>query len=365
MIVGDRVRQARESLGLTQTELAERLDVGQAMIAQLESGRRQPSADLLTRISFLTGYPLSFFRQPALDDFPMGSLLYRARTSVSARQRVRAFRIAQTYFECVKRLREQLDVPAVRLPRLREDAVTAAQLTRSALGLSPDGPVRNLVRVLERSGVIVLQLPLRVAGLDAFSAWPAHAASPPVIALLETTEGDRQRFSTAHEVGELVLHAQPTGTITEMDAEANAFAAELLLPAKAMLEEIAVPVTLGSLSELKLRWGVSIQALIRRARDLEIISDRQYRYLFEQLSAKGWRLREPENLRIRVETPRAFLTMVELLYGKRLDISRLAADLHHTEAFIVRLLESHGALPPPVDSGTTAEPVRFHDRRSV
>jgi len=77
------------------------------------------------------------------------------------------------------------------------------------------------------------------------------------------------------------------------------------------------PVTLATVAKLKPRWRVSIQALIRRARDLAIISDRQYHYLFQQLSARGWRKREPAQFDVAAEKPRAFRKMAEVLYGVR------------------------------------------------
>jgi Zn-dependent peptidase ImmA (M78 family) len=85
------------------------------------------------------------------------------------------------------------------------------------------------------------------------------------------------------------------------------------MPEKAMRREITTPVTLTSLAALKPRWGVSIQTLIYRAHQLGIIADRQYRYLFEQISIRGWRTREPENLDIPVERSRTLRKIVELL----------------------------------------------------
>src|ERR1700693_1826607 len=89
----------------------------------------------------------------------------------------------------------------------------------------------------------------------------------------------------------------------DQEKRAYTFAAELLMPEAAMRREITGPITLSSLAVLKPRWRVSIQALIRRAYDLHLIGDRQYRYLFEQLSAKGWRSKEPSNLDIPIEKP--------------------------------------------------------------
>ena len=82
----------------------------------------------------------------------------------------------------------------------------------------------------------------------------------------------------AHELGHLVLqHSR----ITRAEEERSAFsyAGALIMPEAAMRREISTPVTLSSIAVLKPRWRVAIQALIRRARDLDIITERQYSYL--------------------------------------------------------------------------------------
>jgi hypothetical protein len=63
---------------------------------------------------------------------------------------------------------------------------------------------------------------------------------------------------------------------------------------------------------------MSITALAHGARDLQLIIERQYRYLFNQLSMSGWRTQEPD-AGVPVEKPRAFREMPELVYGMPVD----------------------------------------------
>src|SRR2546428_12825632 len=107
---------------------------------------------------------------------------------------------------------------------------------------------------------------------DAFSTWAGGDGSTPVIVVTATTEGDRRRFSVAHELGHLVLHQVPQGSPHGLERQADMFAEEFLLPAAAMREALVPPVTLTTLADLKGHWGVSLQALIRRARTLERIT---------------------------------------------------------------------------------------------
>jgi Zn-dependent peptidase ImmA (M78 family) len=99
--------------------------------------------------------------------------------------------------------------------------------------------------------------------------------------------------------------------------------------------------TQTALANLKVRWGVSLQALIRRAHTLELLTPSQYRSLSAQLGARGWRTREP--IAVPVERPRALRQLAELLYGRPLETRRLAAELSLNPAFVRELLEADAA----------------------
>ncbi len=346
MISGERVRLAREYRGLTQTELARQIGVTQPYIAQVEGGLRQLSDAALEAIALKTGFPLAFFRQGSPPDFALGSLLFRSQAAVTSRERSRVFRYGQLAYEMVERvLAPGLTRPEVRLPKLtgRVSTQEAAGLTRDALRLPLGQPVPHLIDAAERAGVLVIMLPTPIEKGDAFSIWAGVRAETPVIAVGDGKPGDRVRLTIAHELGELVLNSSARGRLDEMEREAYRFGAELLMPEEAMREELVPPVTLTALAELKPRWKVSIQALARRAYDLGIITHRQYTYLFEQLSASGWRLHEP--ISIPVERARGLRKMVEVRYGKPPDYARLASDARLTVPFVRKLIEAQAEEP--------------------
>jgi transcriptional regulator with XRE-family HTH domain len=298
MITPARLRQARELRGLTQTALARQVHVHPSAIAQLETGRIQPSPPVLDAIGRVTGFPLTFFTRPSGPPLPPGSLRFRARAAMTARQRRQAWWYAQTLYELMASLAAQTEYPGPRLPRLDGDPVAAAALTRQALGLAPDRPVGPLLRTL-------------------------------------------RRFSVAHELGHLVLHQVPEGAPHALERQADAFAEAFLLPEAAMRAELAPPITLTTLADLKARWGVSLQALIRRALTLETISPSQYRSLSAQLGARGWRTQEP--ITVPVERPRALRQLAELLYGRPIAYPSLADAMGLDPTFVQKLLEAHAA----------------------
>ncbi len=96
MINGDRIKQARELRGLTQAELAERIEINRGALTHYETGRYEPPDDVLDAIAQATEFPLAFFQQEMMIEFPLGSLLFRARASMTSKDKLKAHRYGQT-----------------------------------------------------------------------------------------------------------------------------------------------------------------------------------------------------------------------------------------------------------------------------
>lgn len=362
MIYGERIRQARELRGLTQHELARQIGVTQPTIAHLESGLYE-GEDRVAEIAFKTGFPPSFFSDPFVEDFPAGSLQFRGRSSISRKDRQQAYRYAQTLYELFKRASQRTSRPPHRVPRVvGTTPAEAAQLTRSAMGVAPDTPIKHLVNAVEHLGVVVLALPIHLEGREAFSMW---ADDTPVIAFSTGRPGDRVRLSVAHELGHLVMHHAMRGAVRAMERDAYAYAGELLLPQVAMSQDLVTPVTLTALAQLKLKWRVSMQALAVRAKELRIITERQYYHLFEQIGRLGYRVAEPENLAVPIEKPRLLRQLLEMRYGVPIDLGRLAADSNLTQALLRDVVDSHAGRPANSVDGAVRKPMVIAFSRSA
>jgi Zn-dependent peptidase ImmA (M78 family) len=263
-----------------------------------------------------------FFLRDSPPELQFGVLQYRAKAGVSRRKLQALYRHAQLVLELALGLSARVKTIKVRIRPHKGGAIAAAQGMRGEFGLGSSEPVSHLIRAFEKAGGIILALPASNE-VDAFAVW---AKELPVIALSEQAEGDRMRLTVAHELGHLMMH-RARASSAESEDEAYAFAAELMMPSKAILVDFdSAGVALNGLAHLKRKWGVSMQALARRARELGVVSDRQYHYLMQQLSARGWRLKEPSNLRVEPEKPRLLRRMAELLYGDPIDYSALAKD---------------------------------------
>ncbi len=319
-MVGDRIRLAREFVEMPQKTLAAHIGLQQGTVAYLESGRHHASANIIAAIAEATGFPPAFFQDVPLDAFPEGSLVFRRRKRTSAAEVGRTYSTARLGWELTRSLLRKVKRWPVRLPIMNEEEpVAAADVTRSALGLSPNEPLINLAGKIETLGVPIFEIDRELNDLEGFSLWAGLPSPRPIIGINASGSGDRERWTLAHELGHLVLHGAIRGSVNEIEDQAETFAAELLLPESVMQEEIVSPVTLSHLLDLKARWRVSLAALIRRAHDLDIINDRRKTDLFVQLSKRGWRKDEP--MPIGRERPQTLAQLIAAVYGHTADLN--------------------------------------------
>lgn len=350
---GYRLKQARELARLTQTELAESVGVAQPTIARAEQGALQLSTALIETIALRTGFPVGWFFGSSLLQLSEGSLLlYRKKSDLKSADRNYLLTLSQVALTMVEHLERKFKRIPSALPLLEDaDYKQAAQITRSALGVDSYSPIPNLLQRLENHGVVCIALPC--TGVKSFDAFSVRIDRRPFIFLNPYRSPDRIRFTIAHELDHLIRRNPVYGELAVVEKEASRFAGEFLTPGDAVRVEMRRPVTLSSLAELKPRWGVSIASLIRRARQLQLIEDHQYKYLNIKIRDLGWKEQEPGSERLPHERPRALRKMFELVYGN--DIKAFAAAIDAPPALVESIVFAHaGRTDLPLKRQVTA-----------
>lgn len=285
---------AREYNGLSQTALAKKTPYTQSIISRFESGDLPMSDGHIAVFSRALGFPPEFFENSARV-FGLGPsfLFHRKRQTlgVGTLRRIEAA-VNVTRLGVAKLLRgvepEHRYSCTPREVGLDGTPEEIARLVRAEWDL-PSGPINDLTGAIERAGAMVMrcQFPEKIDGV---SLWASD--TPPLIFLNASSSGDRDRWTLAHELGHLIMHRRVHESIED---EADRFASELLLPEKEIRRELS-PMTLPRAAALKLKWRVSMAALIRRSRTLGLVTPNQYEYLWKQMGFNGWRTREPNQI---------------------------------------------------------------------
>lgn len=314
---GNRLRLARFHAGLTIKELADRAGVTHSSISQYETGRTKPTAATLARLSIATGVSSDFFsfsRRPVSSNGLDGTH-FRSLRATSKAVRSSAWAWSEITLDVSETFEQYVRFPSVSLPEVALDVshedssiLEATKALRELWNL-PNGPVGNLVGLMESNGIIVTRSPQAVVGVDAFSHFQGRR--PVVVLGPQEKDAARSRFDAAHELGHLICHpeADPGGS---QENQAHAFAAELLMPREHMLSVLPKRFNLGDYARLKHEWGVSIAALLYRAKKLEIISDAAYRRAVVTMNKNYGRTTEPFPLRS-FEKPTLLSSALELI----------------------------------------------------
>lgn len=282
---------ARESRGLTQSQLAKTTGIGQPLLSKAENGVAPLSPERLDLLAEALGYPRDMldWTDEIVGLGPSG-FYHRKQSGLGqiALRRIEA-EVGLLVMR-LRRLEKSVEVePAFRLPVWDADEYEpeeAAARVRAAW-LVPHGPIRDTIDLVERAGIVVVRMDLGSPKISGLSVKPP--GSLPLIVLNEGMPADRERFTVIHEVGHLVMHQLPS---EDGEREADRFAAELLMPAQDIAPHLA-GLTIPRAVQLKQHWKTSMAAIIRRARALGAIDDRKYKSLSVQLNQHGYRTREP------------------------------------------------------------------------
>lgn len=313
--VGERMRQARKARGLTATALADLLGITRSLISLYELGKSSPQAELLAKIADKLNLPMSFFTLP----------LHKAKTKpVFFRSMAAATRLDRNRDESrlewlgdilLPYLRQYVTFPMVNLPSdiivdnpldlNGYDIENIANGVRKYWGLG-QGPILNVLSVLEHNGVIIVQTDLK-ANIQEFSN--VYDGNPLIFLGTNSDSATKLRSYAAHELGHFILHSNVTQAQLDdqqifklIEDQAAHFAGAFLIPADSFVSEFVLP-SLNSFVTIKSKWLAPIGLLIKRTAQLKFVDKDQEQKLWVSYCRKGWRKREALDELIAMEKP--------------------------------------------------------------
>ncbi|WP_406390188.1 XRE family transcriptional regulator [Streptomyces sp. NBC_00882] len=354
---GARLTQARRLAGWTKKELAAKIDVTPAAVGQYEAGGIRPRPEQVRRLAEALGMPSAFFTagrpRAALDT---AAVHFRSLRSAPARERERSLSFTELLWELTHALEAYIRLPDVdmpgwdggeTIPDLPTDPQQAARALRARWDLG-DGPIPHVVRLLESRGIVVTVLPYLNSDsrkLDGFST--TRLPRPVVVLNDERDDVYRHRFSCAHELGHLLLHGEAHPGDIQHERQADAFAAEFLTPAARLTGSLPTRVDFTALGRLQQTWGVSLDSLLVRCRELglhtEAVSSRAWRRL-KALRAQGLLPFTPVRS-FPGEVPVLLQRAFEMAQRKGITAQKLAGELRWPEDMVLKLLDTQDPRP--------------------
>ncbi len=300
-MVGTRLRQARILAGLTQEQVVARLgEMGitltKAGLSKYERGGSTPKPSLLIRLGKTLGVRGEFFlAEPSAQ---IEWLAFRKLARMPKRRETQIRTMAHEQVEGEIWLRELLypadapNIPREIEVRTHEQAEETAKLIRQRWGLH-ESPIESVTQAFEDQGGVILECEDVAGEFHGLSGW-ANARYP-VAVVSSSAPPDRRRFNLAHEIGHLVMIC-PGVDERQQESFAHRFAAAFIVPPAVARRELGSrrrAVGFEELVALKQKHGLSVQAWIRRAFDLEIINQGTLLRMQREIGRRNWRRNEP------------------------------------------------------------------------
>lgn len=298
---------------LSMKKLAELVDVTPMAISNYEKGKRKPDMEVMKRMANVLGVRVSDFLVVRNDKLQFCQGDFRKKLSLPITVQDYIKESVEEYFNRFMNIVEVLggevlpDAPATGILGLSCDGEKDAHSLRKHLGLAFDGPINNLMEILENKGILVYDLDI---DNDEFSGMNGFVNGRPYIAINTNMTPERNRSTIIHELAHLMFKWPENMADNKTEKLATAIGGAFLLSKADAVRELGVRRTAIS-KDMQLvaqEYGISMYLLVKRARLSGIISASLEREFYIRASSAGWRKNEP--VRIKKEKPTLFKQLV-------------------------------------------------------
>lgn len=300
-LFAERFKSARLMKGFSLQDLADALEpqLSRQALHRYEKGEVLPDSDRLIQLSKALGItPDFFFRSTQVE---LGEIEYRKLSKMPQKEAAVIKEKTKEYLSRYLELEEILGLPNAFENHLKDfETVTtyeqvnrAAELLRAKWELGK-GAIFNVVELLVDKHIKVVKLDVD----DDFDGLQTMVnGTIPVLAynLKKANKTDRIRFTLLQELAHLLLKF---GEISERQKErlCHQFAGAMLLPEETLKTELGAhrnKISSFELANIKKQYGISMQAIIMRAKDCSIINEHYTKQLFFLFKQMNWKVDEP------------------------------------------------------------------------
>jgi len=296
----ERLKSARLMHGLSLEGLAGKLQhrVSRQSLYKYEQGIMNPDDALLPYLCQCLQVPPDYFYREFTVN--LGNIFFRKLEKLTATEQKVAIEKTRDFLERYLELESLLGVhvelhnPLMgKKPKDLIDVEGLALELRNAFNLGHD-PFGNVIELLEGLGIRVLELELH-EDFSGMSTWVEGKIPVIVVNKVLDQKLYRKRFTVLHELGHLLLDIQEFPE-KEQERLCDAFAGALLLPSASLKEKIGDSrrnLLDRELLMLKQEFGISVRAVLYRAKQAGIISEHEFKEHMIALSKRYGKKDEP------------------------------------------------------------------------
>ncbi len=289
-IVAKRIRSARVMAGLSLRQLSIKMEntVSYNAIAKYEKAEMMPDRKVLLALSDALQVKPDYFFQPY--SVTVQNIAFRKSQKLGAKKAIILKEEITEYLSRYLEVEQLLNIETAfnnpvknLIIRSGEDVEHAVTILRKDWKIGVYA-IPNVAETLENNEIKVIEADAP-GGFDGLSGWADHTI--PLIVINKHLENEQKRSTALYELGHALLHFDSTLSEKEKEKLHKRFARAFLIPRETFYAAIGRKRTCISLPELKIMresYGILIQEIMARARDLDVISETCYLSFCRQLS---------------------------------------------------------------------------------
>lgn len=274
---------------MSQRELSNKLEgqVSPTAIEKYEKGLMMPSSSALILLSKALGMKLDYFFRPFTVAIDTSKFEFRKNASLGVKK-VESIK----YMVCAE-IEKYLEIEGILgntttfsldysniLVENEDEAKLLARRLREDLNIGSDAIV-SAVELLESCGVKIIEIDHD----EKFSGTCNTAGTIPVIVINRNMSSERKRITILHELGHLLMHCAEG---VDEEKMCTIFANEVLIPSdkfKSLLGTSRHDISLVELQAIQREYGISVDALMAKAAQLNIITSNRYISYYKKKNA--------------------------------------------------------------------------------
>ncbi len=314
-MLGKNIKYYRLKNNMTKKALADAIGVTPMAITNYENDNRQPSMNTLKALARALNIRITDFLANNGGELQFSHGKFRKGSKLGTMNQEYIRESVEEYFgrffQIVSFLGGQKflePVPEVKKIPWTNDTEAAAKELRKYLGISMNGPVPNLVEILENKGILVYFIEVDT---DYFSGMNGTVNGIPYIAINKNMSPARIRSTIIHEIAHFVFEWPENLPDKDEESIATAISGAFLFPAEDVYRELGYKrntISRAMIMTCK-EYGISLFMLVKRARLCKIINDSVEKDFYIKASKAGWRKAEPD-WGIQKEEPSLFEQLV-------------------------------------------------------
>jgi Zn-dependent peptidase ImmA (M78 family)/DNA-binding XRE family transcriptional regulator len=282
-LIGDRIKSARLLAGYSLRGLSIALNgrMSHTTISKFEKGELMPDSNVLVAISNVLQLTTDYFFRAKIVD--VSQIEFRKKSTLSAKKThvikerikdsIERYLELESFFNFQNSFKNP--IREIEIGNY-DDLENAVELLLQKWGLGINA-LPNVFEMLEDQDIKVVEIDADEK-FDGLSGWVN--GNIPLVVVNINSHVERKRFTALRELGHLLLNIDRCRFAqNEIEKFCNMFAGAMLIPRETIFKEMGrkrSSVSLNELIGIKESYGISIQAIMARAKDLEIITNDQY-----------------------------------------------------------------------------------------